>query len=77
MWSQKRRCPRLGDKTEQEPTDWQSLNDDSQIYDVQNERSIEMKQTYTSYNQLPLTLQADDVAAVLGISRGGAYTLMH
>lgn len=36
-----------------------------------------MKQTYTSYDQLPLTLQADDVAAVLGISRGGAYTLMH
>jgi len=41
------------------------------------ERKSTMKQIYTSYDQLPLTLQADDVAAVLGISRGGAYTLMH
>lgn len=31
---------------------------------------------YTSYNQLPLSLRADDVAAVLGISRANAYTLM-
>ena len=32
---------------------------------------------YTNYEQLPLTLCANDVAAVLGISRAGAYTLMH
>ncbi len=32
---------------------------------------------YTSYEQLPLTLCADDVAQVLGISRTNAYTLMH
>ena len=32
--------------------------------------------TYTSYNQLPLSLNANDIAAVLGISRANAYTLM-
>ena len=31
---------------------------------------------YTSYDQLPLSLRADDVAAVLGVSRAKAYTLM-
>ena len=36
-----------------------------------------MATTYTSYDQLPLALCADDVAAVLGISRANAYTLMH
>ena len=35
-----------------------------------------MKTTFTSYDQLPLTLCAEDVAKVLGISRAGAYTLM-
>ena len=33
--------------------------------------------TYTSYEQLPLTLCADDIAQVLSISRANAYTLMH
>ena len=32
--------------------------------------------TYTSYTQLPLSLNANDIAAVLGISRANAYTLM-
>ena len=31
---------------------------------------------YTSLDQLPLTLKAEELAAVLGISRAGAYTLM-
>ena len=31
---------------------------------------------FSSYDQLPLALNADQVAAVLGISRAGAYTLM-
>ena len=35
-----------------------------------------MTTTYTSYNQLPLSLNANDIAAVLGISRANAYTLM-
>ena len=35
-----------------------------------------MKTTYTSYNQLPLSMNANDIAAVLGISRANAYTLM-
>lgn len=35
-----------------------------------------MEATYTSYNQLPLSLNANDIAAVLGISRANAYTLM-
>ena len=32
---------------------------------------------YTSIDQLPITLCAEDVAQVLGISRAGAYTLIH
>lgn len=36
-----------------------------------------MTTTYTSYDQLPLTLCANDVDSVLGISRANAYTLMH
>ena len=35
-----------------------------------------METTYTSYNQLPISLNAKDIAAVLGISRANAYTLM-
>ena len=35
-----------------------------------------MTTTYTSYNQLPLSLNANDIAAVLGSSRANAYTLM-
>ena len=33
--------------------------------------------TYTSLEQLPLALSADDVTQVLGISRANAYELMH
>lgn len=36
-----------------------------------------MKKQYTSMDQLPLALNADDIAAVLGVSRANAYTLMH
>ena len=36
-----------------------------------------MTNRYSSYDQLPLSLRAEDVAAVLGISRANAYTLMH
>lgn len=32
---------------------------------------------YTSLDQLPMALKADDIAQVLGISRANAYTLMH
>ena len=32
---------------------------------------------YTSLDQLPLTLRAEDVAQVLGVSRAQAYALMH
>ena len=32
---------------------------------------------FTSYDQLPLTLRAEDVAQILGISRAGAYALFH
>lgn len=32
---------------------------------------------YESYNELPLTLSVPEVAAVLGISRVGAYELVH
>ena len=36
-----------------------------------------MKATFTSLEQLPLTLNADQLAQVLGISRANAYCLMH
>ena len=37
-----------------------------------------MKKTqYTSYDQLPLMLSVPEVAAVLAISRAGAYELVH
>ena len=36
-----------------------------------------MTTNFTSIDQLPITLSADQVAQVLGISRAGAYTLMH
>lgn len=32
---------------------------------------------YTSFDELPLTLNAEDIQAVMNISRAGAYTLMH
>ena len=31
---------------------------------------------YKSFDQLPVTIQAEDIAAILGISRAGAYTLI-
>ena len=36
-----------------------------------------MTTTYTSLEQLPITLKAEEVAQVLGISRANAYVLMH
>lgn len=36
-----------------------------------------MTRTYTHYDQLPLTLTAEDVANALGISRANAYFLFH
>lgn len=36
-----------------------------------------MTNKYTSLDQLPLALSAEDVAQVLGISRANAYALMH
>ena len=35
------------------------------------------RKTYTSVDQLPLTLTANQVASVLSISRANAYSLMH
>ena len=40
------------------------------------ERKALGKNEVTSYDQLPVALKADQVAAVLGISRAGAYNLM-
>lgn len=36
-----------------------------------------MTTKYTSLEQLPITLCAEEVAQVLGISRANAYSLMH
>ena len=36
-----------------------------------------MSEVYTSLDQLPLSLNAEDVAAVLNISLANAYCLMH
>ena len=35
------------------------------------------RKTFTSVDQLPLTLTASQVASVLSISRANAYSLMH
>ena len=35
------------------------------------------KTPYTSFDQLPLALSAEDIAATLNISRGSAYALLH
>lgn len=35
------------------------------------------KRVYKSYEELPLMLTVPDVAAVLGVSRAGAYELAH
>ena len=32
---------------------------------------------FTNYDQLPIVLRAEEIAAALGISRGNAYILMH
>lgn len=36
-----------------------------------------MQRKYQTYDQIPMSLRAEDVSAVLGISRAGAYALMH
>ena len=36
-----------------------------------------MENNYKSYSDLPVTLSVKEVAAVLGISRAGAYELVH
>ena len=36
-----------------------------------------MKNTYTNIEQLPIMLNADEVARVLRISRANAYVLLH
>jgi len=36
-----------------------------------------MKQIYTEFAQLPIMLNADQLSQALGISRAGAYQLMH
>ena len=32
---------------------------------------------FTSFDQLPITLRAEDVAEILGVSRANAYVIMH
>ena len=32
---------------------------------------------YRSVEELPISLNADDVSAILGLSRGGTYNLIH
>ena len=47
------------------------------VADGQLTYNLPASYTYTSIDQLPITLCAEQVAQVLGISRAGAYTLMH
>ncbi|MBP3313477.1 MAG: helix-turn-helix domain-containing protein [Oscillospiraceae bacterium] len=35
------------------------------------------KNMYRNYDELPLSLTAEDLCKVLGISRSGAYNLLH
>ena len=43
----------------------------------QNKKEIQMNKLYTNYDQLPIVLNADQLALALGISRANAYQLMH
>lgn len=36
-----------------------------------------MRKVYASWDEAPITLCADDISVLLGISRAGAYMLMH
>ena len=47
------------------------------IPETLHRKDIAMTNNYTSLDQLPLALSAEDVAQVLGISRANAYALMH
>ena len=40
------------------------------------EKRYSMHSQFTSYEQLPITLTADHIAAALGISRANAYILL-
>lgn len=44
---------------------------------IQPSQEEEPMMQYTSLEQLPIALSANDVAKVLGISRAKAYQLMH
>lgn len=46
-------------------------------YSTYKKGKINMNAMYTSIDQLPMTLCAEHVAMALGISRAGAYTLLH
>ncbi len=50
---------------------------DLRIADEQSHKTDFQNTAVTSFDQLPLTLTASQVAAVLSISRVNAYTLMH
>ena len=42
-----------------------------------NQKENIMNKFYTHYDQLPIVLNADQLAQALGISRANAYQLMH
>ena len=44
-------------------------------YNIRKEHT--MTNIYTSFDQLPISLNAVQLAKALGISRSNAYTLMH
>jgi predicted DNA-binding transcriptional regulator AlpA len=50
---------------------WQEKNIENRI------GGTHMKANKTSYDQLPIILDANAIAQTLGISRAGAYELMH
>lgn len=49
----------------------------SEFYQATGVMEEYMKQIYTDFKQLPIMLNADQLAQALGISRAGAYQLMH
>lgn len=36
-----------------------------------------MKATYKNYDELPIIMNADDIAKLVGISKANAYEIMH
>ena len=47
------------------------------IITAQIQKGAKIMNRITSFDQLPITLRAEDIAEILGVSRANAYVIMH